>query len=306
MDIDLHRLELRYERLRKQSPARERQLLGSLAQIGQQMPILVVAGGDDGCFVVVDGYKRVRALRRLGADLARATVWDVGELEALLLERLMRTAESDGPLEQGWLLCELQARFAMSLTDIARRFDKTASWVSRRLSLVRELPLSIQEHVRSGAICAHAAMKYLVPLARANASDCEGLADAIAPLRLSTRDVGALYGGWLAGHPKTRAMVLGDPALYLRARHEERCAGAPAGELAQLLDDLGALGGIARRARKRFSSDLMSSLVPHERADLTERFAQALADVQALGQRLCKKETKDARSEHADSDPQAA
>lgn len=84
MDLDLHRLELLYERLRKQSPARERQLLGSLGELVQHLPSLVVAGGDDGRFVVVDGYKRVRALRRLGQDLVRATLWDVSEVEALL------------------------------------------------------------------------------------------------------------------------------------------------------------------------------------------------------------------------------
>jgi hypothetical protein len=33
----------------------------------------------------VDGYKRVRVLRRLGRDTVRALVWDLGEAEALLL-----------------------------------------------------------------------------------------------------------------------------------------------------------------------------------------------------------------------------
>jgi ParB family transcriptional regulator, chromosome partitioning protein len=306
VDIDLHRLELRYERLRKQSPDRERHLLASLAEIGQQTPILVIAGGEEGRLVVIDGYKRVRVLRRLCIDTARAALWELSELEALLLERFMRTAESDGPLEQGWLLCELQARFGMTPGELARRFDKTASWVSRRLSLVRELPEAIQEHVRRGAICAHAAMKYLVPLVRANASDCARLADAVAPLRLSTRDVGALYGGWLTGHPKTRALVLGDPALYLRAREAEQAAAAAESPLAQLLDDLGALGGVARRAKRRLSQELMSSLLPHEREEIVDRFGQASADVQAIGERLQREKRKDAGPEHADCDPQVA
>jgi hypothetical protein len=48
--------------------------------------------------------------------------------------------------------------------------DRSVSWVSRRLGLVTDLPPAVQEQVRLSAIGAHAAMKYLVPLARANAS----------------------------------------------------------------------------------------------------------------------------------------
>jgi ParB-like chromosome segregation protein Spo0J len=61
MEVESQHLDLRYERLRKRDPQRERQLLGSLADHGQQMPIVVV-GGPGEARVVIDGYKRVRAL----------------------------------------------------------------------------------------------------------------------------------------------------------------------------------------------------------------------------------------------------
>ena len=67
MDVEFQHLDLRYERLRKQQPQRERQLLGSLADHGQQVPIVVVRGQGE-TRVVIDGYKRVRALRRLARD----------------------------------------------------------------------------------------------------------------------------------------------------------------------------------------------------------------------------------------------
>ena len=91
VDIDLHLLDLRYEALRKRSPAVERQLLASLAEVGQQSPIVVVEAAD-ARVVVIDGYKRVRALRRLTRDTVQATRWELKEVEALLLERLMRVA----------------------------------------------------------------------------------------------------------------------------------------------------------------------------------------------------------------------
>jgi hypothetical protein len=37
MEVEFQHLDLRYERLRKHHPARERQLLGSLADHGQQV-----------------------------------------------------------------------------------------------------------------------------------------------------------------------------------------------------------------------------------------------------------------------------
>ena len=64
----------------------------------------------------------------------------------------MRTGEGATALEQGWLLHELAGRFALSLEDLGRRFARSASWVSRRLALVEELPEAIrEEHVRRGA-----------------------------------------------------------------------------------------------------------------------------------------------------------
>jgi ParB/RepB/Spo0J family partition protein len=199
VNVELHQLDLRYEKLRTHKPEAERKLVGSLAEIGQQVPVVVVHGEGPERFVLVDGYKRVRALRRLGQDLVGATCWDLSEAEALVLDRLMRTGEGATALEQGWLLHELSVRFELSLEDLGRRFARSASWVSRRLALVGELPAAIQAHVQRGELPAHAAMKHLVPLARANAEACERLVAAIAGKGLTNREIGQLYAAWREG-----------------------------------------------------------------------------------------------------------
>ena len=163
MEVELHQLEMRYERLRKRHPRAERGLLASLAEIGQQTPVAVVSEAER--FVLIDGYKRVRALRRLARDVVLAMRWELEEVEALLLERGLRRGSEDA-LDQAWLLAELQERFGYSLEDLARRFEHSKSWVSGRLALIQTLPGSIQDQVRLGALSARAAMKYLVPLAR--------------------------------------------------------------------------------------------------------------------------------------------
>ncbi len=161
MQLEFHQLQLRYERLKVVRPEPERRLLASLAEVGQQVPIVVVEEAAESTFVVIDGYKRVRALRRLGRDIVGASCWPGEEAEALIVTRLMQTAEPETALEQSWLLAELRERFAFSLEELARRFGHSVSWVSRRLALVRELPEEIQERVRRGEIGAHGAAKYL-------------------------------------------------------------------------------------------------------------------------------------------------
>ena len=105
MDLEFHQLDLRYESLRVRRQDRERRLLASLAEHGQQVPIVVVAIAEEpNRFVVIDGYKRIRVLRKLGRDTVTAAVWDMPETEALILDRSLRTAEGETALEQGWLL----------------------------------------------------------------------------------------------------------------------------------------------------------------------------------------------------------
>jgi hypothetical protein len=120
MNLELQQLDLRYEKLRTRKPEAERKLVASLAEIGQQVPVVVVRSEAAAQFVLVDGYKRVRALRRLGHDLVAVTCWDLNEAEALVLDRLMRTCEGATALEQGWLLHELTVRFG-GLAGVDRR-----------------------------------------------------------------------------------------------------------------------------------------------------------------------------------------
>jgi ParB/RepB/Spo0J family partition protein len=306
MEIEFHQLDLRYEALRKRDAKKERQVLASLAEVGQLLPVVVVRATESDRYVLLDGYKRERALRRLHADTVRATVWALDEVEALLLERRMRHGEPESPLEQGWLLRELRDRFGLSQPELARRFDRTVSWVSRRLALVGELPPGIQEHVRSGAITAQAAMKYLVPLARAKCEECVRLAAAIAAAQLSTRQVGELYAGWTSGSERTRELLLSDPLLYLRAQAEGRRPDVPAkSPSALLLDDMALLGSVARRAYRRLCGGSLRAALPSEQEEIGRALEQALADLRTLGTRW-EKEVGDAGRGNAGRDPQAA
>ena len=281
MDLELHQLTLRYERLRKRRPREERALLVSLTEIGQQLPVVVIQ--EAASFVLIDGYKRVRALKRLARDTVRATCWQVAAAEALLLERGLRRGSEDA-LDQAWLLAELQERCQWSLEELARRFEHSKSWVSGRLALLQALPISIQEQIRAGIISAHAAMKYLVPLARVNAAAAQALATAMTPLKPTSRQVGALYAGWQSGTERTRELIVQSPQVYLQAQATRETA--PPSATQRFLQDLGALGGIARRAHRILEGRLLAQLGESELIEVIDAFARANADLQRLIQRF--------------------
>jgi hypothetical protein len=131
MQLEFHQLERRWEHLRVREPHRQRQLMASLAEGGQQTPIVVVPAEQDDRYIVLDGYQRIAALEQLRRDTVEATVWTMSEAEALLLERSLRFSRRECALEQGWLLSEMERCFGYSLDELARRFDRSPSWVSR-------------------------------------------------------------------------------------------------------------------------------------------------------------------------------
>ena len=253
MQLEFHQLDRRWEHLRVRRPERQRRLLASLAATGQQTPIVVVAVADEpGRYLVIDGYQRVTALEQLGRDTVEAVVWPLSEAEALVLDRSLRMSERETALEEGWLLAELEQRFGYGLEELARRFDRSVSWVSRRLALVELLPETVQQQVRCGALAAHVAMKYLVPMARANSEDCQRMAAAVAAHRYSSREAGQLYAAWRAASPSVRQRILAEPQTFLKAQRQVEQK-PPAPVAAELLRDLEMVTAIASRASRRLA-----------------------------------------------------
>jgi ParB/RepB/Spo0J family partition protein len=305
VELEFHQLQLRYERLKVVRPEPEKRLLASLAEAGQQVPIVVVEEAAGDSFVVIDGYKRLRALLRLGRDTVGASCWPGEEAEALIVTRLMQTAEPETALEQSWLLVELHERFGFSQEELARRFGHSVSWVSRQLALVRELPEEIQKRVRRGEIGAHGAAKYLVPLARANRQVCLDLMEATGSTRLSSRDLGILYSAYQTGNWVTRQRLLEAPLVFLKSHKEVQAAPAVEPGLGDsLLTDLEILSTAARRADRRLRAGILRNLPEKDRQDLARLLDQAQHEMQRMAEHFAE-EMGDARSRHARCDSEA-
>lgn len=260
MQLEFHQLDRRWEHLRVRHPARQRRLLASLAESGQQTPIVVVAAeGQVDHYVVIDGYKRIAALEQLGRDTVEAVVWPMSEAAAVLLERSLRLSEHETALEVGWLLAELEQRFGYGLDELARRFDRSVSWVSRRLALAEILPEAIQQQVREGKIAAQVAMKFLVPVARQSLEDCQRMAAIFAQHHCDTREAGQLYAAWRQGSRTIRQRILDDPELFFKTQRQAQ-EKAPAGTAAELLRDLEMVAAIVNRAHRRLAGAAATDL----------------------------------------------
>ena len=304
MDLELHQLELRYAELRIDDPVRRRRLTASLAEVGQQVAVVVVAAGAER-FVLIDGYRRVEALRRLRCDTVAATAWPLDEAEALIARHHF-AAGGRSALEEAWLLARLHADQGLPLDALARRFCRSKSWVSRRLALLGALPEALRARVRAGAIAPQAAMKYLVPLARANRRHCERLLEALGETRLSVRDAGALYAGYRRADPAGRARLLADPQLFLRAHRAAQPADPLGGDpSAALVQDLAALRGIAWRAAQRVGQGALGIGAPDGRTRLGGAWQAAVAAFAALREAI-EEARPDARPDDADRDSPAA
>lgn len=245
VEVDLHQLELRHRDLRIHDGERRRRLIGSVAEIGQQVPVVVIRDADR--LVLIDGYLRVEALRRLHRDTAIATTWPVTEIEALVHHRQLAGAKSTA-LEDAWLLARLREH-GLTMDQLAHQLCRSKSWVSRRLGLLDVLVASAQDRVRAGSVPAQAAMKYLVPLARANKRQCEQLIGGLGDTQVSVRELGALYVAWKRADRAGRQRIVAEPLLVLRAL--AAVTEEPEDEAAALHKDLTMLAAVALRAGRR-------------------------------------------------------
>jgi ParB family chromosome partitioning protein len=296
MQLEFHQLERRWEHLRVRQPQRQRRLMASLAESGQQTPIVVVLCAERGeHYLVIDGHKRIAALEQLGRDTVEAVVWPMSAAEALVLERSLRCSRQESALEQGWLLVEMEQSFGYGLEELARRFDRSVSWVSRRLALVELLPESIQQQVREGNLGAQVAMKYLVPMARINREECARMASALVQQHCTTREAGQLYAAWREGSRVVRERVLAEPELFLKTQRQVP-ASRPAA--AGVERDLEMAVAILRRTGRRLAVALP------EMDDLRQEQAQRqIASARQELERMAARIGKEQEGQHVEPSP---
>ena len=232
LELDLHQLDLRFAASRLVDPQAVARIAQSIERCGQIVPCIVApapGGADAGAapLVLIDGYRRVAALRRLGRDTASVEQWTCGLTEAVLGVLARAQDRSFAIIEEALLLRELMQGQGLSQQDLARRCGRDVSWVSRRLQLLSGLPDAALAAVRTGKLSTWAANRVVVPLARANAAHADSLLTALAASPLSTRELQCWFAHYQQAAQTVRERMVGDPRLFLNAlrANDERRAG---------------------------------------------------------------------------------
>jgi ParB-like chromosome segregation protein Spo0J len=266
-ETDLARLELRFAPLRLTEPAAVEHLARSIERCGQLIPCIAVVEAGAAQWVLVDGYRRIAALRRLGRDTACVEPWTM-DLAAALLTVLARAAARPlAAIEEALLLRELVQHLGLSEHEVARRSGRDVSWVSRRLQLVCALPEALLAAVRAGTVSSWAATRVLAPLARANSAHAERLLGTLAQVPLSTRELRLWFEQYQKAARLTREHLVDHPRLFVQALAERDGAAAVARLRA------GPEGEFARDCRH------LMALVERLRAHLRSLGALAAAEI---------------------------
>ncbi len=287
--VDLHLLLPRFAPLRLRDPERLARLTRSLREHGQLLPVVVVAESlDPPRWVLIDGYRRLEALREIGQDLIWVDAWDRSVDEALLLCLARGPERGWEAIEEAALLHELSSRY--SLRELAQRIGRDVSWVSRRLNLFKALPEELLEAVRTGKLSVWAATRILAPLARANSAHARTLLGELEKTPLSTRELEQLFAHYQRTPTTQRERLVANPGLFVQAldrrrqaAEDQRLAEGPDGAWCK---DLVVTEKILKRLTALVPTVFSPKQDPKERDRLQQPYAQTKAQFRRLEQIL--------------------
>ncbi len=225
-EIEIAHLQLRYAHTRIHRPERVSSLASSIERFGQIIPVIALREGMDS-FVLIDGYLRVKAVRRCRRDTVAAEIWECKEEEALV-EVLARAHTRKWDLiEEAALLRELYHQYHLPQSRIASLLGRKQGWVSGRLALYDALSEDILELIRKGCISTWAATRVIAPIARAIPEHGKVLSESLTKEDLSTRELALLFRHYQKANRKQREHLVREPFLFLKAlRAREEAAGA--------------------------------------------------------------------------------
>jgi ParB-like chromosome segregation protein Spo0J len=262
LNVDLHLLELRFAGARLIELHAVERLARSIERDGQIVPCIVVGAALDSSdakdserLVLIDGYRRVAALRRLGRDRAFVERWPCDLAEAVMGMLARTQSRSFAAIEEALLLRELTQGLGVSQREIGRRCGRDDSWVNRRLQLLSALPESGLAAVCTGRLSTWAATRVIAPLARASTTHAEQLLAALKQAPLSTRELCRWFDHYQKARRAVRERMVKHPKLFVQALDEsaaqdrtDRLRGGPEGECEA---DMWRINELICRVRKR-------------------------------------------------------
>lgn len=290
VEVDLSSLDLRHAHTRIARPKHVEMIATSIERFDQITPVLIIP--DDERLVLIHGFVRLAAVRKLGRDRIRADLKDISEVQALchlLADTEQRQWEA---VEQAWIIQDLHQRLKCSLREIARGIGCDASWVARRLSLIDGLPEDVLRSVATGAVSTYAATRVLVPLARANTDHARRLVAHLSDHRLSTRELADLFKHYEASNKLTRERIISDPSLFLKAKksttNKAQAEMLQQGPEGAWMKDWDMVRGVIRRTVRRLPTVIYPGQDESDRMRLLKPYRDVRAIMDKIEQKIAR------------------
>lgn len=143
----------RFQGLRIVDPSAERTMLDSMRQYGQLTPVVVCRFEPQGKDELLDGFKRLRAARRLSLRELAVSRLEMGPraCKAAILQ-LNRVGRNISSMEEALVVHSLCHDDGLSQVEIAGLLGRHKSWVSRRVALIARLSEEAQERIKLGLL----------------------------------------------------------------------------------------------------------------------------------------------------------
>ena len=195
-EIGVSEIAERYGVFRIVNPRADAAMVKSIQKYGQISPVVCVRA--EGGYQMIDGFKRLRACRRLDKTTLRAKTMEVsGRVCKAAIIQLNLSGRSISEMEEALVLQSLYREDGLTQVEIAALLGRDKSWVSRRISLIERLSEEVQEDIQLGLISVMTG-RDLAKLPRGNQKEA---ADAILKRHYSTREAEKLIG-YLLSRPR--------------------------------------------------------------------------------------------------------
>lgn len=152
-DLPLHHIGETLGRFRLVDPKAQARLAASIKTYGQLAPAIALAS-DSPPFELVDGFKRLRALRAIGSSRMLRVIrleFSSRAAKVAVLE-INRAACRVSDFEESLVLQSLSRDDALTQVEIAALFNRDQSWVSRKIAIAELLCDEAKELIQLGLL----------------------------------------------------------------------------------------------------------------------------------------------------------
>lgn len=232
-EVEVSKLDRKYEKHRQKSASREKQLLVSIMNQGIEEPLQGVLS-PTGEAILLDGFKRLRCAVKLG--LGSVSFVSIGDDEATAILQMLKlsNAKSLSMLEQATFVDELKSIHGLTVAEIAHRLGRSKAWVSVRLQTLSSMSEQTSGAILSGKFPLYSYLYTLHPFRRlagaASKKDVDEFVNLSSGHGLSTRDIELLSDAYFRGGEGMRTQMkngdLGWCLQELKARSRIQSEGA--------------------------------------------------------------------------------